>query len=36
LGILLEAEVRSNSEVQAVKNYGEKSDGVEGISLEVQ
>ena len=35
LGILLEAKIRSISKVQGVKNYGEKSDGAEGESLEV-
>ena len=35
-GILLEAEIESISEVQGVKNHGEKSDDVEGESLEVR
>ena len=35
LGILLEVEIRSISEVQRVKNYGEKSDRAEGERLEV-
>jgi len=35
LGILLEAEIRSISEVQGVKNFGEKLDGTEGENLEV-
>jgi len=36
LGILLKAEIENISEVQRVKNFGEKSDGKEGESLEVQ
>ena len=36
LSILLEAKIRSISEVQGVKNYDEKSDGAEGESLEVR
>ena len=35
LGILLETEIKSISEVQGVENYGEKSDRAEGESLEV-
>jgi len=34
-GILFEAEIRSISEVQRVKNYGGKSDGAERESLKV-
>ena len=36
LGILLEAEIASISEIKRVKNDGEKSDEVEGESLEVR
>ena len=36
LGILLEAEIGNISEVQGVENFGEKSDGAEGESLEVR
>jgi len=36
LGILLEAEIKNISEVQEVKNFGGKSDGTEGESLEVR
>jgi len=36
LGILLEAEIESISEVQGVKNFGKKSDGAEGESLEAR
>ena len=33
VGILIEAEIRSISEVQGVKNFGEKSDKAKGESL---
>ena len=33
---VLEAEIESISEVQEVKNFGRKSDGAEGESLEVR
>jgi len=36
LGILLEEEIRTISEVQGVKNYDGKSDKAEGESLEVR
>jgi len=35
LGILLEVEIESISEVQRVKNFGGKTDGAKGESLEV-
>ena len=35
LGIPVEAKIGSIAEVQGVKNYGRKSDGAEGESLEV-
>ena len=36
MGILLETEIRSISKVQGLKNFGEKSDMVEGESLKVR
>jgi len=35
-GLLLKAEIRSISEFQGVKNFGEKSDEEEGESLKVR